>query len=179
MPLLLARMRRDLGCSGQLRPSTAACMWSAYTAHAALTTTALTAPTTTAPLPPVLRAAALTVTGTGGALVLAGFRRFAGPGQLTGTTAGHLVTGGIYRYSRNPQYTGLLAALAGLAIARRSPTALALTAGLAGVYRAWVPTEEAHLVQHFGAPYQRYASSTSRWLGRAPGAAGPARVGAS
>lgn len=165
-PLLLRRMRRDLSQDGKLRTSTAALMWTAYGTHAALITAALTRRPAAPPLPAPVRAAAAGLVVGGIELDVAGMRRFAGPGQLTGTKAGRLVTGGIYRYSRNPQYLGLLAALAGLSLLRRSPTALALTAGLAAVYQAWVPTEEAHLARHFGQPYRRYRTATARWLGR-------------
>lgn len=165
-PVLLGRMRRDLERDGRLRAGTAAWMWTGYAAHAALLTTAFARRPTSPPLPAPARAAALALTGAGSALLLAGFRRFAGPAQLTGTDAGPLVTGGAYRYSRNPQYTGAVAALTGAAAARRSPAALALTAALAAVYRAWVPTEERHLTHHFGAPYRDYHARTPRWLGR-------------
>lgn len=101
----------------------------------------------------------------GGALDAAGAHRFAGPAQLTGTRAGNLITGGIYRYSRHPQYVGLVTALGGLAIARRSLPALALTAVLGAAYRAWAPIEEEHLARCFGAPYRRYRAATHRWFG--------------
>lgn len=164
-PLLLRRMRGDIYQDGELRTSTAALMWSGYAGHAALTTAALLRRPAAPPLPTPVRVAAAGLVLAGVALDVAGMRRFAGPGQLTGTAAGDLVTGGIYRYSRNPQYLGLIAALAGLALLRRSPAALALTAGLAAAYRAWVPVEEAHLARHFGKPYRRYRATAPRWLG--------------
>jgi hypothetical protein len=71
--------------------------------------------------------------------------QFAGTGKLTGTAVQPLVTGGIYRHSRNPQYLGYIFNLSGLAIASRSPSALALTGLLAASYAAWVPIEEEHL----------------------------------
>ncbi len=177
VPVLLSRMRRDLQREGRLRTGTAAWMWADYGAYTALVAITLTTRPFGAPLPLPVRAAAVALTGAGSLLVLAGARRFAGPAQLSGTAAGTLVTGGAYRCSRNPQYTGLLAALAGAAITRRSPTALALVGGLAVVYAAWVPAEEAHLARHFGRPYVRYRDATPRWVGlRAPAeVAGPTR----
>lgn len=164
-PLLLNRMRHELSRSGQLQTSTAAWMWTVYAAYAALITATLTNAPTTPPLPPALRGVAVTLAAAGGALNLAGTRRFAGPAQLTGTAAGNLVTGGAYRYSRNPQYTGCVIALTGMAITRRSSAALALTAGLAATYWTWIPVEEQHLARHFGEPYRRYRDATHRWLG--------------
>nr|WP_298806842.1 hypothetical protein [uncultured Pseudokineococcus sp.] len=101
-PVLLGRMRRDLEHDGRLRAGTAAWMWTGYAAHAALLTTALARRPTSPPLPTPAHAAALALTGAGSTLILTGFRRFAGPAQLTGTDAGPLITGGAYRYSRNP-----------------------------------------------------------------------------
>jgi len=74
----------------------------------------------------------------------AGMRQFAGPGQVSGTNPGGLVTTGIYRISRNPQYIGYLLALSGLTLARRSKDAAALTLAVAAVYRWWIPIEERH-----------------------------------
>lgn len=167
MPLLLRRMKRDLRRAGRLRASTAALMWSTYGAYAALDVAALGARPGGPPLPAAVRLAAGCGVVTGATLTVASMRRFAGAAQLTGTAAGDLVTGGVYRYSRNPQYAGLVALLTSLAVARRSPTALALTAGLAATYRAWVPAEEQHLARNFGDPYVRYRAATHRWLGPA------------
>lgn len=174
VPALLSRMRRDLQREGRLRVGTAAWMWTGYGAFTTLFATTLATRPPSAALPLPVRAATVAMTGAGSLLVLAGARRFAGPAQLSDTAAGTLVTGGVYRYSRNPQYTGLLAALAGAALTRRSPTALALVGGLAAVYAAWVPAEEAHLARHFGQPYTRYRDATPRWVGPRD----PARVGA-
>ena len=91
-----------------------------------------------------------------GVLCVAGMRRFDGLGQVSATSDGPLVTGGVYRVSRNPQYTGYLLLLVGAATARRSGSALALTLGLGAAYRAWIPTEERHLQQTFGIVYDRY-----------------------
>lgn len=59
--------------------------------------------------------------------------------------------------------------MAGLATAFRSGPALALTAAVAGVYRWWVPVEEAALTKTFGGPYTAYRTRASRWLGAPAG----------
>lgn len=166
-PWLLNRMRRDLEQHRRLQVSTAAWMWSCYTAHAGLTVAALATPPARRRLSPLVGATATAAALTGAVVDVASMRRFAGPAQLTGTTAGNLVTGGIYRHSRNPQYLGTLIGLTGLAVLRRSPAALALTAALATVYRVWVPREEQHLARQFGQPYLLYRAATARWLGPA------------
>jgi protein-S-isoprenylcysteine O-methyltransferase Ste14 len=163
VPVLLSRMEGDLHRSGALRTSTAAAVWSAYTAYGGLVLAALK---NGRPASASLRTFGTVGALVGAVLTVAGMRRFAGPAQLTGTDAGDLITGGIYRYSRNPQYVGLVALVAGLAVARRSPTALALAAGLAATFRAFVPVEERQLADQFGAAYLRYRDHSPRWIGR-------------
>jgi protein-S-isoprenylcysteine O-methyltransferase Ste14 len=169
---LLARMRRELLGRGALRPTTVVAMYAAYGVHAATTAAALRARWLPLPLP--RRAARLsggTLTAAGAGLCVLGMRTFAGPGQVSGTQAGPLVTGGVYRLSRNPQYVGYIAALTGAAVARRSGASLVLAAAAGAIYAAWVPVEEEHLTRTLGAAYRRYHDGTARWVGR-PSAAG-------
>ena len=169
---LLARMRRELLGRGALRPTTVVAMYAAYGVHAATTAAALHARWLPLPLP--RRAARLsggTLTAVVAGLCVLGMRRFAGPGQVSGTQAGPLVTGGVYRYSRNPQYLGYVAGLTGAAAVRRSGASLALAAAAGAIYAAWIPVEEEHLTRTLGAAYRRYHDGTARWVGR-PSAAG-------
>ena len=101
----------------------------------------------------------------GTALLAAGMGAFEGAAQVTGTQAGPLVTGGVYRYSRNPQYTGIVLVAAAASIATRNLPAAALTGVLATAYRWWVPVEERALAREFGDPYRDYVARTPRWLG--------------
>ncbi|MEU4361860.1 isoprenylcysteine carboxylmethyltransferase family protein [Promicromonospora sp. NPDC023987] len=166
MPLL-GRMARDLDQHGQLRPSTATSLWIAYLTHAGLTVRALRSPDHRLPLPtwPARVAGAASV-GVGVAACVSAMRQFSGPSQATGTRIQPLITSGIYRHSRHPQYLGYLTALAGAAVMRRSATALAWSATLAVAYATWVPVEERHLTRLFGRPYLDYADRTHRWWGR-------------
>lgn len=164
-PVLLAQMRRQLLHQGRLGTGTAAWMWITYAASARLFVRLSDAPDGKPPAPPWARTTGLGMAVAGGALDLAGAQRFTGLAQLTGTNAKGLITGGVYRYSRHPQYTGIILGLTGLATSRRSLPALALTAGLAVVYGYWVRVEERHLHRHFGNAYQRYRTITPRWLG--------------
>ena len=171
---LLDRMARDLAATGGLRPSTTAGMYATYAVHAGLTVRALVR----RPAWPGLPAAATSPAGAvlaaaGSALCVAGMNRFTGVGQVSGTRPGPLVRSGVYRWSRNPQYTGYLMLLGGAALLRRSPSALALAGVAAAVYRTWVPVEESHLRRTFGDDYAAYLAVTPRWLGlrRAPASA--------
>ena len=114
--------------------------------------------------------------GVGGALIGAGiavgapgFLPFASVQQLYGVERGGLITQGIYRYSRNPQYVGLGLALLGAAVAARSGSALVLAAAYWLAVRAWLVIEEEHLRAAFGADYDAYRDRVPRFLGRPGG----------
>ena len=160
---LLCRMRSDLLTHGRFSRSTATAMYGLYGTHAAAF--AATAARRLGPLPPSVAVAGPPLLAAGTALTIAGMRRFAGPGQITGTSVGDLVSGGVYRFSRNPQYVGYVLALTGLALVRRSGASLPLAAAAAAVYVWWVPVEEIALRHTFGQPYDHYLHAAPRWLG--------------
>ena len=78
---------------------------------------------------------------------------------------GELITGGPYRYSRNPQYVGDTALC--LAIVLISNAALAVVPGLLGALLFVVTpfSEEPWLEGRFGAAYKNYCKKTPRFLG--------------
>lgn len=165
--LLLRRMRRELLARGRLSPVTVTWMYATYGTHATASAWMLRrGPAVADPRLPFPKQGAGSVLVLGGAVLsLAGASRFAGPRQLSGTQLGTQISSGIYRYSRNPQYTGLILVLLGLALARRSSGAAVLAAGAAGAYRWWIPVEESHLEAEFGQQYRTYRARTPRWLG--------------
>lgn len=75
-----------------------------------------------------------------------------------------LVSHGLYRYSRNPQYASSIIGLVGLAICANSWLTLPLAALMSGAYVLMALVEEAWLEQHYGAPYRDYCSSTARFI---------------
>jgi protein-S-isoprenylcysteine O-methyltransferase Ste14 len=84
----------------------------------------------------------------------------ADPGRTT-----RLVTNGVYQYSRNPIYLGMLLALLGWAVLLASPLALAL----AGVFvfcidRLQIAPEERALTAVIGDEYRDYMRRVRRWL---------------
>lgn len=81
------------------------------------------------------------------------------------TEPGRLTTGGVYRFSRNPQYAGFVIAGVGGAVARRSAFAAALAAGYAGICTWWVSVKEQNLERRFGVEYVAFRAGTPRWLG--------------
>ena len=105
----------------------------------------------------------------GGALALAGsiaFKRASttvNPLRPANTTS--LVTSGIYRYTRNPMYLGLLLVLVGWAVHLSS--VLALPGPVVFVLymrRFQIEPEERVLAAKFGKSYSDYTSQVRRWL---------------
>lgn len=76
-----------------------------------------------------------------------------------------LVTGGIFRLTRNPIYLGDALVLAGLLLYWDSLVALPLVAVFMVVIdRRFIRAEEARLRKGFGSAFADYAARTRRWL---------------
>jgi len=75
-----------------------------------------------------------------------------------------LVTGGLYHFSRNPQYTASIIGLVGLSIGTNSILTIVLTTVMVGAYVMMALVEEDWLKQLYGAPYCDYCSQTARFL---------------
>lgn len=75
-----------------------------------------------------------------------------------------LVTDGLYAFSRNPIYVGMVTALVGtvLAVPNVLSLALALSAWISISYQ--IRMEEAHLSGAFGGAYLHYCRRVRRWL---------------
>ena len=111
---------------------------------------------------------ALGLTGVG--LAAAGGRRFVAAGTTTDPNrpdkASTLVTGGIYRFTRNPMYLGLVLLSAGWALRLGSLVGLLIGSGGLVAALTWlqIRPEERILGQTFGAEYHDYRSRVRRWL---------------
>jgi protein-S-isoprenylcysteine O-methyltransferase Ste14 len=76
-----------------------------------------------------------------------------------------LVTTGIYGWSRNPIYLGLLLLYVGIGLATRSPWILLLALPLFFILRyGVVAREEVYLERRFGEAYRDYEARVRRWL---------------
>ena len=83
----------------------------------------------------------------------------------TGQPASALVVDGIYQWTRNPAYLGVLIALAGIAIVLSLDWLLILIVPLSlFLDAALVRPEELQLAQRFGNAYQVYARRAPRYL---------------
>ena len=80
-----------------------------------------------------------------------------------------LVVAGLYRYVRNPQYVGVLVAVAGEALLTGAAVLLAYAALLGVGYHLFVTRhEEPALSRLFGEAYGRYRATVPRWVPRRP-----------
>lgn len=79
--------------------------------------------------------------------------------------ASELVTGGVYRFTRNPMYLGMLLVLVGWAAFLASPLALLGAAAFAFfIDRFQIRPEERALRAVFGESFNAYASRVRRWF---------------
>jgi protein-S-isoprenylcysteine O-methyltransferase Ste14 len=93
------------------------------------------------------------------------FRREGTELNPTSTANAKLVTGGPYRFTRNPMYLGLVIQTLGIAIwvgawpMFAAPIALFLTSN-------WlhIPFEEAKMRRQFGTDFDAYVSKVRRWV---------------
>jgi len=76
-----------------------------------------------------------------------------------------VITRGLYRFSRNPMYIGLLLLQTGVGIACASWLYLLLTLVLMIMLNAVLPSEERYCLYRYGDDYQKYKNSTPKWIG--------------
>ena len=165
VPMAL-RARHDFARQGRL--SLPVAIWSGLNmhAHAAITFTlawldrgSLNEPT------PVSLALGLVIASIGGGLIVAGRREYASLSRLYGLLEDKLLTTGIYRYSRNPQYVGYWLVMSGAAMASLSQWTFLLAFGFAPIVHLYVRgVEEPHLRSVFGEKYLAYCNRTPRYL---------------
>lgn len=116
---------------------------------------------------PVFDAIGLTLLIAGSLIIVAAKRELVREQQPSepGAPTTHIVTGGPYRFSRNPLYGGLLVCYAGLAFAIEMPWHLILLLPTAlAVQIILIRPEEEFLAQTFGDEFDRYRKRVRRWL---------------
>lgn len=162
----LARARTEYRTEGRLSNATATIVWGLYTLHLALTVWAAHASWWRMPIPASVARVLGGIAVLGGTyLYVAGLVAFRSFARMSGLDASELVTGGIYRWSRNPQNVGWGLFLAGIALASRSGVAVLLVVLFGLMFRMYVPVEEEFLSGVFGGAYASYRARTARYLG--------------
>jgi len=93
-----------------------------------------------------------------------GFRR-AKTGIVPFSKSTALVTTGIYRYTRNPMYLGMVVFLAGLALKLGSVGAwIPIPVFITIVQRQFIRNEEIFLTAIYGESFRAYQENVRRWL---------------
>ncbi len=86
--------------------------------------------------------------------------------RSTGQDISKLITTGIYRWSRNPQFVGWFLMLFGISLAGRSGFAFTLTGVFAIViYLYTILLAEPYLESIYGEEYRLFKLRTARWVG--------------
>jgi len=81
------------------------------------------------------------------------------------TKSSALVTKGVFRFSRNPMYLGMILTLGGLAVLMSSAYAWLIVMTFALIIRySFVRREEALMHKTFGDAYREYQQRTRRWI---------------
>jgi len=76
-----------------------------------------------------------------------------------------LVVRGLYRYTRNPMYVGVLTVILGWALWFRTASLLLYALVVGTCFHLFVVLyEERHLAAEFGSQYESYCSRVDRWL---------------
>jgi protein-S-isoprenylcysteine O-methyltransferase Ste14 len=78
-----------------------------------------------------------------------------------------LVVRGLYRYTRNPMYLGVLTVILGWSVFFRAANLLLYALGVGTVFHLFIVLyEERRLAREFGREYEAYRSRVARWLPR-------------
>jgi hypothetical protein len=101
---------------------------------------------------------------TGAALIIAGWRAIYRDYWSKERGEGHLVTSGIYRYIRHPQYTGFACFTIGMMCEWATLPMLLMWPILAVIYYRLARREEADMRAEFGTAYDEYAEKTGMFL---------------
>jgi protein-S-isoprenylcysteine O-methyltransferase Ste14 len=78
-----------------------------------------------------------------------------------------LVSRGLYRYTRNPMYVGVLTVIVGWGLMFRAPVLILYALAIGGCFQLFIVFyEEPHLRREFGNGYDEYCARVGRWLPR-------------
>jgi protein-S-isoprenylcysteine O-methyltransferase Ste14 len=107
----------------------------------------------------------LVVAGLAVSAIAAGAFRRAGTPVVPFERSTVLITGGLFRYTRNPMYLGLVVLLLGIAIAMGTLGAFLPVPVFVWIIQKWfIEGEERFLTEIFGDEYRAYQRRVRRWL---------------
>ena len=85
--------------------------------------------------------------------------------NFASTPKDRVITKGLYRFTRNPMYVGLILLYIGIGIACSSWLYLLLTVALMILLNANMSAEERYCLHLYGDSYRKYMNRTPRWIG--------------
>ncbi len=103
------------------------------------------------------------------ALVILTRREFARHGERTdpGNATHRLMKTGVFSFSRNPMYLGIVIFLAGTALVLDWPWVMVmLVPSIVACHYILIAPEERYLAAKFGEEYAQYSRSVERWVGK-------------
>jgi len=163
-------LARDYRSRGGASIQTVALLWALTGLHFGLVVLAAVRSTWRFRLPtPLAVGGGVMLAGAGTVMYLGAVYAFRSFKRLNFLQDTRLVTGGIYRWSRNPQLVGWTLVLVGLGLVRGSAMVLLLALVAWVGYGLFLPTEEEHLRRVFGEAYEAYRCRTPCYLGRPRG----------
>lgn len=162
--ILLGLLRRDYS-AGKVETRTAFMIWLWHGLNYALLVLFATESVWALSLPGAAHGIGIGLLVAGLAVIAAGFYEFRSVQRLTGTRQDQLIDSGIYRFSRHPQYLGIILTLIGIALAGDSGAALLFALVLSATFIVYLPFEERYVAQAFGAEYERYRKRVPMLLG--------------
>lgn len=100
----------------------------------------------------------------GGVIIILGWRKIYKEYWKHDKGEGHLVTTGIYKYIRHPQYTGFLLITLGMIFEWATIPLLIMYPILAVIYYRLARKEEKDMIEEFGQAYIDYMNETSMFI---------------
>lgn len=166
-PFFLKRIVFDYRTKGALSNKSVVLVWAFFGVHfMTIANTALYTPRWAfASGNPICTILGLVLMGFGVFIFVAALYEFRSFKRLSGLKADKVISTGVYRYSRNPQYLAIFSFLEGLAWQYRSLAALALVAVSFLLVNSFiVPGEERYLEKMLSEEFTRYKETVRRWL---------------
>jgi protein-S-isoprenylcysteine O-methyltransferase Ste14 len=121
------------------------------------------------PFRPAVIAAGVLLILAGITLVVLARREFARHGERTdpGQPTHSVMTSGVFSFTRNPLYLGIVVFVVGAALAFDLPWVLVLLIpSVVACHSILIAPEERYLASKFGEEYLAYTRSVRRWIGR-------------